>query len=75
MGMAHGVRETYPMLGQVIGFVAPEALTAISEAVVTTQRDFGDRSNRKPEGGMVRAGHQVIPGHVGVPSGMGGHQG
>ncbi len=47
MGMAHGVRETYPMLGQVIGFVEPEALTAISEAVVTTQRDFGDRTNRK----------------------------
>ncbi|MFK7954573.1 MAG: NADPH-dependent assimilatory sulfite reductase hemoprotein subunit [Lysobacterales bacterium] len=47
MGMAHGVRETYPMLGQVIGFVTPDALVAISEAVVTTQRDFGDRSDRR----------------------------
>ncbi len=47
MGMAHGVRETFPMLGQVIGFVPPEALVAISEAVVTTQRDFGDRTERR----------------------------
>ncbi len=47
MGMAHGVRETYPMLGQVIGFVDSSQLTAISEAVVTTQRDFGDRTERR----------------------------
>ncbi len=47
MGMAHGLAETYPRLGDVIGFVAPEDLIAISEAVVTTQRDHGDRSNRK----------------------------
>lgn len=47
MGMAHGVRETYPLLGQVIGFVDSSQLTAISEAVVTTQRDFGDRTERR----------------------------
>ncbi|MEM9531030.1 MAG: NADPH-dependent assimilatory sulfite reductase hemoprotein subunit [Pseudomonadota bacterium] len=47
MGMAHGVRETYPMLGQLLGFITPDQAVAVSEAVVTTQRDFGDRSNRK----------------------------
>ena len=47
MGMAHGDRETYPRLASVIGRCAPDALNAVAEAVVTTQRDFGDRSNRR----------------------------
>ena len=47
MGMSHGEPETYPRLGDVLGFCERDQLLAISEAVVTTQRDFGDRSNRK----------------------------
>jgi sulfite reductase (NADPH) hemoprotein beta-component len=47
MGMTHGEPETYPRAGSVIGFCAPEQATAVAEAVVTMQRDHGDRSNRK----------------------------
>lgn len=47
MGMTHGDTATYPRLGDVIGFCRPENLLAVAEAVVTAQRDFGDRSNRK----------------------------
>lgn len=47
LGASHGEPATYPRLADVIGFVRPEQLLAVAEAVVTTQRDFGDRSNRK----------------------------
>ncbi|MGH8163018.1 MAG: sulfite reductase, partial [Rhodanobacteraceae bacterium] len=47
MGAIHGDPGTYPRLADVLGFVTPRQLIAISEAVLTTQRDFGDRSERK----------------------------
>jgi sulfite reductase (NADPH) hemoprotein beta-component len=47
MGMTHGEPETYPRAGNVIGFCKPEHAIAVAEAVVTMQRDHGDRSNRK----------------------------
>ena len=47
MGASHGDPETYPRLGSVIGFVAPERVVALAEAVVTAQRDFGNRELRK----------------------------
>ncbi len=47
MGATHGDPETYPRLGDVIGFVAPGDVIAIGEAVVTTQRDWGNRAVRK----------------------------
>jgi sulfite reductase (NADPH) hemoprotein beta-component len=47
LGATHGEPATYPRLADVVGFVTPEQLLAVAEAVVTTQRDFGDRSNRK----------------------------
>lgn len=47
MGMTHGEPETYPRIGDVIGFCRPDRLMALAEAVVTIQRDWGDRSNRK----------------------------
>ena len=47
MGMTHGEPETYPRLADVLGFCKPEQVLAVAEAVVTTQRDFGDRTNRK----------------------------
>ncbi len=47
MGMTHGETDTYPRLANVMGFIGPENLLAVAEAVVTTQRDYGDRSNRK----------------------------
>jgi sulfite reductase (NADPH) hemoprotein beta-component len=47
MGMTHGEPETYPRTGDVIGFCKPADAVAVAEAVVTVQRDYGDRSNRK----------------------------
>ncbi|MEG3192164.1 assimilatory sulfite reductase (NADPH) hemoprotein subunit [Lysobacter sp. D1-1-M9] len=47
MGASHGDPETYPRLGDVIGFVSPAQVTAVAEAVVTAQRDHGNRSVRK----------------------------
>ncbi len=47
MGMTHGEKDTYPRLGDVLGFISPENVLAVAEAVVTTQRDNGDRTNRK----------------------------
>lgn len=47
MGMSHGNAHTFPRLADVIGFLTPEHLEAVTKAVVTIHRDFGDRSNRK----------------------------
>lgn len=47
MGMSHGEPETHPRLADVVGFCTPEQVIAVAEAVVTIQRDYGDRSNRK----------------------------
>ena len=47
MGATHGDPETYPLLAQVIGFVTPDQVLAVGEAVVTAQRDFGNRAQRK----------------------------
>jgi sulfite reductase (NADPH) hemoprotein beta-component len=47
MGATHGDAETYPLLGHVIGFCTVDNAVAVAEAVVTTQRDYGNRSNRR----------------------------
>ena len=47
MGATHGDETTYPLLARVIGFCEVEDAPAVAEAVVTTQRDFGNRSNRR----------------------------
>ncbi len=47
MGATHNDAETYPLLGQVIGFATPDQLFAVAVAVLTTQRDFGNREVRK----------------------------
>ncbi len=47
LGTTHGEAATYPRLADVAGFLPAEALLPVAEAVVTTQRDFGDRTNRK----------------------------
>ncbi|HET6305649.1 MAG TPA: NADPH-dependent assimilatory sulfite reductase hemoprotein subunit, partial [Rhodopila sp.] len=47
MGMTHGEPETYPRTGDVIGFCTAADAVDVAEKVVTVQRDFGDRSNRK----------------------------
>ncbi len=47
MGMTHGEPDTYPRTADVMGFCATKDAVAIAEAVVTVQRDWGDRANRK----------------------------
>lgn len=47
MGMTHGEPETYPRTADVMGFCRSEDVVAFAEAVVTVQRDWGDRANRK----------------------------
>ncbi len=47
MGSTHGDAATHPRLADVAGFLPADSLLAVAEAVVTTQRDFGDRTNRK----------------------------
>jgi sulfite reductase (NADPH) hemoprotein beta-component len=47
MGMTHGEPETYPRTAEVMGFCRTSEAVALAEAIVTVQRDWGDRSNRK----------------------------
>ncbi len=47
MGATHGDPTTFPRLAEAIGWCRPEQVNEISEAIVTIQRDFGDRINRK----------------------------
>jgi len=47
LGATHGDPTTYPRLADVVGFLRPDQLLAVAEAVVTTQRDFGNRAVRK----------------------------
>src|SRR5882672_10606899 len=47
MGMTHGEPDTYPRTADVMGFCRTRDAIAIAEAVVTVQRDWGDRTSRK----------------------------
>jgi sulfite reductase (ferredoxin) len=46
-GMSHGKTETFPALAKPLFYVAREYVVAAAVAVVTTQRDFGNRTDRK----------------------------
>lgn len=47
LAMTHGDKSTYPRKASEFGFIALEDTLKIAEAVVTTQRDWGNRANRK----------------------------
>ena len=47
MGSSHGDKETYPQLAKVIGFCTPDQVQDVAEKVITIQRDYGNRSERK----------------------------
>jgi sulfite reductase (NADPH) hemoprotein beta-component len=47
MGMTHGEPDTYPRTADVMGFCQTRDVLAVAEAVVTVQRDWGDRVDRK----------------------------
>jgi len=47
MGMTHNQVETFPRLADVLGFCRPEQVVDVAEKIVTLQRDYGDRTDRK----------------------------
>nr|USU33381.1 NADPH-dependent assimilatory sulfite reductase hemoprotein subunit [Methylobacterium sp. OTU13CASTA1] len=47
MGMTHGETDTFPRTADVMCFVAPEDALKAAEAVMTVQRDWGNRKVRK----------------------------
>jgi sulfite reductase (NADPH) hemoprotein beta-component len=47
MGTTHGNAETYPRLGTVLGYIEKDNLEKVVYEIATTQRDFGNRSDRK----------------------------
>ena len=47
MGMTHGEPDTYPRTADVLGYCEAEQVIPVAEAILTVQRDWGDRSNRK----------------------------
>ena len=47
MGMTHGEPDTFPRTGDLIGFCRPEQVLSVCEQIVTVQRDWGDRADRK----------------------------
>ncbi|MFM7245605.1 MAG: NADPH-dependent assimilatory sulfite reductase hemoprotein subunit [Planctomycetaceae bacterium] len=47
MGVTPSAAKTFPALAKRLGFVPPEDVCAIAEAIVKVQRDYGNRSDRK----------------------------
>lgn len=47
LAMTHGDHATFPRKASDFGFIKVEDTLAIAEAVVSTQRDWGNRVNRK----------------------------
>ena len=47
MGASHGDATTYPLLAKALGWCLPEQVNEVAEAIVTIQRDHGNRESRK----------------------------
>ncbi|WP_392562733.1 assimilatory sulfite reductase (NADPH) hemoprotein subunit [Orbus sturtevantii] len=47
LAMTHGDKTTYPRKADDFGFIPASEALRFAEAIVTTQRDWGNRSNRK----------------------------
>jgi sulfite reductase (ferredoxin) len=47
LGRTHGKMETYPRLADPLGFVPLDEVVQVAEAVITVQRDYGNRSDRR----------------------------
>jgi sulfite reductase beta subunit-like hemoprotein len=47
MGMTHNDPTTFPRLADLLGWIPADQLLQVAEAVVTTQRDHGNRADRK----------------------------
>ncbi len=47
LGMSHNQIETFPRIADVMGFCTVAQAVSVAEQVLTVQRDFGDRTDRK----------------------------
>lgn len=47
LGSTHGKAETFPRLGDRIGFLTPDQALTVLEAATALYRDYGDRTNRR----------------------------
>ncbi len=47
LGMTHNKPETYPRAADHLGWIPAKDLIVVAEGIVTSHRDFGDRTNRK----------------------------
>lgn len=47
LAMTHGDTNTFPRLASEFGFIPLDKTLAVAEAIVTTQRDWGNRTERK----------------------------
>ncbi|GGI68094.1 sulfite reductase [NADPH] hemoprotein beta-component [Shewanella hanedai] len=67
MGSTHGEVQTFPRLADDFGFIKPEDVLKFAEAVLTVQRDWGNRSNRKLSRlkyTIVKYGYEVFKAEV-----------
>lgn len=67
LSIAHGDKATYARTASELGFIPLENTLAVAEAVVTTQRDWGNRTNRKnakTKYTLERVGVQVFKAEV-----------
>ncbi|GCE19855.1 NADPH-dependent assimilatory sulfite reductase hemoprotein subunit [Dictyobacter kobayashii] len=47
MGSTHGKKETFPRLANPFADVTVEQVLKVAETIITVQRDYGDRTNRR----------------------------
>jgi sulfite reductase (ferredoxin) len=47
LGSTHGKAETFPRLGDRVGFLPPEQVMEVIETATAIYRDYGDRTNRR----------------------------
>src|SRR5205823_7191716 len=62
LGMTHGKKVTYARLADPLGFATPEDVVQVAEAVITVQRDYGDRRDRRHARLKKTAATVVTPG-------------
>lgn len=47
LGMTFGMPDTFPRLADMLGYIDKQDVVKVCEAIITTQRDHGNRENRK----------------------------
>lgn len=47
MGSTHGKKETFPRVAESFADVSVEQVLQVAETIITVQRDYGDRTNRR----------------------------